>query len=353
MPLTEKSTGKSGDFAINEALIRQVLQKNRTTNIGQVEPGMLSGPASGSLLLAPLAGRHAIGTISVASSRKNAFRLRDERFLATLANLVAVAIENVRLFDAERARYQELQEARQRQAEAHKIAAMGDMAGNILHKVNGLVSGIRPLVQSTRKKLADGSLTTVFLSEKLTKIEESAEKTLEIAQSIHKPFEPLAPELIEVNPCLMAALQRSKVSALPLKVQVDLQKRLPPVMATPQLAEVFQNLINNAVEAMDGQGNLCIASRRVKQAVEVTVIDTGPGLQDSLTPTTIFDLGKSSKADSLGYGLWWCKIYLNRLGGSIWLDQNVASGCQFVVKLPLGDTPRSMIGGRTATKNCR
>jgi len=216
---------------------------------------------------------------------------------------------------------------------------MGDIASNILHKVNGLVSGIRLPVQSTREKLSDGSLTSSFLSERLAQIEETADMTIEITQSIHKPFEPLVREPIGVNACLIVALKKCKYLSSAIELNVDLDKTLPPVTATQQLDEVFQNLLNNAIEAMQGKGKLQITSRQVGQAVEIAVTDSGPGLGGNLTAANIFDLGKSTKKDRLGYGLWWCKIYLNRIGGSIRLDTDVASGCRFVVKLPLKYEP--------------
>jgi len=113
----------------------------------------------------------------------------------------------------------------------------------------------------------------------------------------------------------------------------DLDETLPLVNGTQQLGEVFRNLIKNAVEAMANEGHLQISSKQVGQSVEVIIADSGPGIADHLTETGIFNLGVSSKPSGLGYGLWWCKIYLNRISGSIRLDPNVSVGCKFIVKL--------------------
>ena len=87
---------------------------------------------------------------------------------------------------------------------------------------------------------------------------------------------------------------------------------------------------------MKGIGQLMISSEQIgSQFLEVAVTDTGPGISQDLSETSVFNLGVSSKSDGLGYGLWWCKIYLNRVGGSIDLDPAVTIGCRFVVKLPI------------------
>jgi signal transduction histidine kinase len=282
-----------------------------------------------SALAAPImAGQELVGVIAMSSSELEAFTEEDESLLDILSTQAAVAIQTARS-------YQALEESRQRSAEAERVAAMGDMASNMIHNINNSVGAIRVLVQQIRQKMVPETLSPDFLSKKLTGIEASAEKTLEMARNIRNPFQIQPTELIDVQACVASALQGLAPLLDSIDLQLNWEHELAPVMATQQLHEVFRNLIKNAVEAMEGIGKLYISGQQIGQTVEITVADTGPGLLNNLTASDIFNLGVGTTTYGLGYGLWWCKIYLNRVGGSIQLDQSYNSGCRFVVKLPV------------------
>jgi GAF domain-containing protein len=269
-----------------------------------------------------------VGVINMGSSAVGAFTEEDESLLDILATQTAVAIQMTRY-------YQELEKTRQRSYEAERLAAMSDMASNMVHNINNSIGAIRVLVQQIRFKANYGSLSPEFLAKKLESIEHSAEKTLEMARNIRNPFQNLATEPTDINKSLRAALQSFEPRPSTLELILELADKLPPVLATQQLEEVFRNLIKNAIQSMKGMGTLHISSKHTGHKLEVAVTDTGPGISHDLTETSVFNLGVSSKSDGLGYGLWWCKIYLNRVGGAIDLDQSVTAGCRFVITLPV------------------
>lgn len=279
-------------------------------------------------LAAPiLVGEELVGVINIGSSKPDAFNEEDESLLDILATQAAAAIQTGRY-------YQELAESRLRQSEAERLAAMSDIAGNMVHRINNSTGAIRVLVQQIRRSLDNETMTPEILAKKLDSIEDSAARTLALARSIRNPFNYQPTELIEVEACLGHALERLRPLPATIDLKFELEAGLPLVMVTQQLREVFRNLIKNAVEAMDAAGTITITGRLAGRFVEVTVTDSGPGIPTDLTTASIFNLGTSSKKDGLGYGLWWCHVYLNRIGGSIELDQRFQAGCRFVVKLP-------------------
>lgn len=327
-------------FDVNDhqaGLTRWVAREKKTARVPDLlatewadayrELGIRSG------LSAPiLAGEELMGVINMGSVRPDAFTEEDESLLDILATQTAVAIRTARY-------YRELEESRTRQSEAERIAAMGDIAGNMVHSINNSVGAIRVLVQQIRSKLSKGETPTEFMLKKLADIEASANRTLEMARNIRNPFQYQPTELVDVNACVRGVLQNNPLPDT-VNLQLELDDTLPQVMVTQQLSEVFHNLINNAVEAMENRGSLQIISRQAGQMVEVTVIDSGPGIPDYLSGSDIFGLGVSSKKEGLGYGLWWCKVYLNRVGGNIMLDSKYTGGCKFVINLSIeGVTP--------------
>lgn len=310
-----------------------VAQAHKTARIPDLArtgwANVYSGVELRAALAAPiLVGEELVGVINMASPTVDAFTEEDESLLDILATQTAVAIQTARS-------YQELERTRQRSYEAERIAAMSDMASNMVHNINNSIGAIRVLVQQIRFKLGHNSLTPEFLTKKLEGIERSAEQTLEMARSIRNPFQNLATEAIDVNVCLQSALKKLEPVPSTLEVNWDLDRDLPPVKATQQLEEVFRNLINNAIQSMHGYGQLGLATHKTEKGIEIAVTDSGPGLARDLSATSVFNLGVSTKRDGLGYGLWWCKIYLNRVGGAIELDTTYKAGCRFIVKIPL------------------
>lgn len=109
----------SFNIHVGEGVAGRVVSTGLTINVGDVDNDsryLPLGEASHlhSLLVAPVqSGRKMLGTISVQSEDLKAFSLDDERLLTVLGFQAAVAIENARLFEAERKRNVELETLRQ------------------------------------------------------------------------------------------------------------------------------------------------------------------------------------------------------------------------------------------------
>jgi signal transduction histidine kinase len=125
---------------------------------------------------------------------------------------------------------------------------------------------------------------------------------------------------------------------------------LPPVLAgEEQLRLVFYNLMENALDALEGQ-SAPLPTVRVRglmvadplggnpKQVEIVVSDNGPGVPAEKRPN-IFDLAFSTKRSprKLGFGLWWVKTLVTRLGGEIRLADSESPGCTFILRLPCAE----------------
>jgi len=78
---------------------------------------------------------------------------------------------------------------------------------------------------------------------------------------------------------------------------------VPPIDGHPgPLGQVWTNLVLNAVDAMDGQGNLQVITRREEDEVVVEVIDDGPGIDPDVLPR-LFEPRFTTKHGRVRYGL--------------------------------------------------
>jgi PAS domain S-box-containing protein len=116
---------------------------------------------------------------------------------------------------------------------------------------------------------------------------------------------------------------------------------LPPVQAyASELNQVWTNLIDNAIDAMGGEGTLTLRARRAGEWVELQFEDDGPGIPPGIR-TKIFDPFFTTKPPGEGTGLGLAisrNIVVKKHGGRFDLESR--PGCtRFTVRLPIGVAP--------------
>jgi signal transduction histidine kinase len=119
---------------------------------------------------------------------------------------------------------------------------------------------------------------------------------------------------------------------------------LPMVKAGKQsLTFVFKNLIENAIAAMHANGSITIRGSSNPDGVEVSITDSGPGIPPDLHDK-IFELNFSGRSGAhpgkLGFGLWWVKNLMARLGGSVTVESDGRHGTTFLLRLPCAEVER-------------
>lgn len=139
-----------------------------------------------------------------------------------------------------------------------------------------------------------------------------------------------------VNVRDLAAAQVAAMN-IPPEFRVHIADDLPVLetYAAP-LAQVFANLIGNAVRHHDRRDGQCwVTAREVGDQVEFTVSDDGPGIPADQRGR-VFDMFYSlkPKAESTGVGLALVKRIVESAGGHIRLDDGLAGGCAFTFAWP-------------------
>jgi signal transduction histidine kinase len=184
-----------------------------------------------------------------------------------------------------------------------------------------------------------------FLWGKLATIREVAADTIgEVAKfkefdQVHKV------DAISAKTCVEEAINRLKFPIAEADVSLNIvDPGSPRVSATMQLTDVFENLIRNSIEAMQDSPEKKIHIDLAESApetnsadcLEVTVTDTGPGIPPAIK-SQLFQFGTTTKQTGRGggYGLWWVRTWLRRLGGDIHHDETYGGGARFLITLPL------------------
>lgn len=123
-----------------------------------------------------------------------------------------------------------------------------------------------------------------------------------------------------------------------ITIAQNLAENLPVTMVDgPQLQQVFLNLINNAVDAVGPGGRVEITSKlRADSKLEVSFADSGPGIPTA-NLKQIFDPFFTTKDPGKGTGLGLYISYdiIQKLGGTITVENRKSGGAMFIIVLPV------------------
>lgn len=104
------------------------------------------------------------------------------------------------------------------------------------------------------------------------------------------------------------------------------------------LAQVWQNLIGNAIKFVSDKGNIRVLLRQKQNAIVVSVVDNGPGMSKEVMGRIYekFYQGDTSRASSgNGLGLTLAKRIVDLHGGTISVSSKEGKGTTFTVSLPI------------------
>ena len=264
---------------------------------------------------------------------RNAKSEWDKKVLACLANYAVLAVQN-------ESHQQALHASQEQHWTAETFAAVGDISANLLHNMNNKVGTIPVRIQAIQDKYYQTLEKDPYLANNLAEIERSAADAMQIVQENLSHLRPIRMEKINIASRIQEAIRAIQIPAT-VQIETNGLENLPTVTAGRQsLTFVFRNLIENAIAAMNGQGSIIIQGIHLPESVEISLTDSGPGIAAELH-NQIFELNFSragAQPGKLGFGLWWVKTLMTRLGGSVIVESDGVHGTTFRLRLPSVDT---------------
>jgi GAF domain-containing protein/nitrogen-specific signal transduction histidine kinase len=256
----------------------------------------------------------------------------DKKVLACLANYAVLAIQN-------ESHQHALRTTQERHWTAETFAAVGDISANLLHNMNNKVGTIPVRVQAIQDKYQHLLETDAYLANTLAEIERSATGAMQIVRENLSHLRPIRMEKVNAASRIADAIRAIQVPA-GIQIETRALDTLPPVIAGGQsLTFVFRNILENAIAAMNGHGTIMIQGTATSEWVEVAVTDSGHGIAPEFH-NQIFELNFSRTGiypGKLGFGLWWVKTLMTRLGGSVVVESDGQHGTTFRLRLPIGE----------------
>ena len=178
-------------------------------------------------------------------------------------------------------------------------------------------------------------IAIVFITSSLRKIDRAAIIAKELLQFSQTQETILFP--MDVNQVLNSAIAHLNDKFDNIKVTLQQEEDLSKVeLNVAKLEQVFLNVINNAIEAMEGNGKLFIKTKQANKEIHIIVSDNGTGIsQEHLSK--IFDPFFTTKESNSGTGLGLsiCHGIIEQHGGTIILENNKRGGVDTTITLPI------------------
>ena len=215
-----------------------------------------------------------------------------------------------------------------------------ELMRNLAHEIKNPLGGIRGAAQLLEHELPNPSLreyTQVIIKE--------ADRLQDLMQRLLQPHQGMQPaptnihEILErVRSLILAEFPKT------LTVRRDYDTSLPDLTADrEQMIQAVLNIARNAAQAMSGNGQITLRTRAVRQvtllkhrwklAIEVQVIDNGPGIPRAILERMFYPL-VSGREGGTGLGLTIAQSFVQQHQGTIECESRPGH-TQFIIRLPV------------------
>lgn len=213
------------------------------------------------------------------------------------------------------------------------LASLGKMSSLVAHEIRNPLNAIRGSIQYLEIKRPRDKLISEYsqiIVDKISSLTRFVESLLKLARFPEPRLSEAALESLVSRACEPL---RERLDAQRVEIRVRDPEALPLRCDEGQISELFQNLIQNGLEAMPGGGVIEIATRVSNGFQEIEVRDSGPGIARDIEERLFVPLS-TSKPHGTGLGLVLCRMIAEGHGGSL---ENVPArrGACFILRIPL------------------
>ena len=224
-----------------------------------------------------------------------------------------------------------------REEESRQFESFVRLSAMLTHDLKNAIEGLSLTVGNMEKHFDNPQ----FRSDALKGLTSAADKLKAIVARLARPVISLSGEHKRpTNVDLVPIIQRViSMTAEPQRGKHKIVTRLPASLwalaDAARVEEVIENLVLNALEAMETGGTLTIeAGQTAAGAPMFSVSDTGRGMSRSFIEQRLFRPFSTTKKTGIGLGLYTCREVIKASAGSIEVDSVEGAGTTFRVVLP-------------------
>ena len=227
-----------------------------------------------------------------------------------------------------------IRQAQQDLIRQERISTIGRLSGSIVHDLRNPLAAI----YGGAEMLVDTELPPAHVKRLAGNIYRASRRMQELLQDLLNVSrgKTSAPEVCRLREVAAAACEMLATAAEQQGVTLVLE--IPAGIEVPlersRVERTFSNLIGNALEAMNGPGEVRLTADVQDGAAIVHVEDTGPGVAPEIRTQLFQPFVSAGKRNGLGLGLALSRQTILDHGGDMWVDSPPGRGARFSFRLP-------------------
>jgi len=343
-------------FEVGEGVVGWVVANRAPTIVGDsdmdVRFASLDGRSSRSMLGVPLCvGERVVGALTLVR-RAPAVQFTDDDLLlvATIGNSAAIALENARVHEQERALSLRLEELNQLYGQEREVLdrltesekRYDDVLSTVSHELKTPLMGIRGFAGMIRDGDVEGDEARDFakeIYENAVRLSTYVERMLQ-EQAVNAGGESLDLRDVRIRPMVDQIIKEISTGAPNHDLVNDVADDIPNVSGDPdKIMQILLNLVSNAVKYSPRGGTVRVSAHSSDRWLELCVSDQGVGIPPEAR-SRVFDrffrvaTYETKGIPGTGLGLSIVKGLVELHGGRIWVESEVGRGSTFHVTLP-------------------
>jgi signal transduction histidine kinase len=289
-------------------------------------------------------GGEVIGSLEIFSTQDNPYVKKRNYLAKTLAERISGAIHEIELKQSLQRYYEQLEEdvekrtkdleqVQEKLIRSEKLAAVGELASGVGHELRNPLNVIRNCAylinMYVSEKGDEEALSTIKVLDKQVDIANKIITDLLDFTRVRPPTQ----SKVDLNSLIKETLSWVTI---PESIKISTNFNGHPIDVktdAEQIGRVFGNLISNAVQAMNGKGELQILTSTENGFASAQVLDNGCGITEE-NLEKIFEPLFTTKPKGIGLGLAITKRLVEQNGGKIEVSSQVGKGTAFTVTLP-------------------
>lgn len=240
---------------------------------------------------------------------------------------------------------------------SEQLAAWGSITQKMAHEIKNPLTTILLSLRQIQRKIKKSNKQIAEETNNYIEVAADEIERLRNSTNIFMKFTSTIKtnaSLLDVN-FLIKEITRTFMYPGSIKLQFNLTPNLPQIkIDEQQLRQVLLNLLENGVDAIDGEGEITVTTESVQKVnpqsgklnsfIQIEILDTGKGIADEYIEQ-IFEANFTTKTTGSGFGLAISKFIIDQNNGSIKVKSKESFGTSIAVLLPVAQKQESRNSG--------
>jgi putative PEP-CTERM system histidine kinase len=225
--------------------------------------------------------------------------------------------------------------------QARQFDAFNRMTAFVVHDLKNLISQLSLMLRNAERHASNPE----FQKDMQTTIQHVVERMNRLLLQLHSGATPVEnPKYVDMSQVVTRV--GKALCAAPDAISLEVEPGLRALGHEDRLERVIGHLVQNAIDATQQSGTVCVRVFSESDRTVVEVLDTGQGMTPEFIRERLFKPFDSTKPTGMGIGAYESQQYISDLGGSIAVDSALGSGTRIRISLPTSARPYEQLHAR-------